>query len=71
MGLRGIVMIKNEKEYKNTLEKIKQGEEAIKKQRVVLKENKLTNDEIKRALEPMLVIQEELLVEIGWYEKIF
>ena len=62
-------MIRNEKEYKEAVRRIKQDQGVIKKQRASLKKLNLRPGEINRALEPTLAFHKQLAEEVQWYER--
>ena len=62
-------MIRNEREYKEAIERLRRDEEVVKAQRRAFAEKGLSDEEIKRALDPMLSFQAQLKEEVEWYEK--
>ena len=63
-------MIRNEKEYKEAVRRLKQDKEVIQKQKESLESVPLKPEEIKRALDPMLSFHQQLVEEVGWYERV-
>jgi DNA-binding XRE family transcriptional regulator len=63
-------MIRNEKEYKETIRRIKQDEAVIQKQKESLEKLDLKPEEIDRVLNPMRSFHQQLVEEAGWYEKV-
>jgi len=63
-------MIRNEKEYKEAVRRLKQNKEVIQKQKKSLKSVNLNSEEINRALEPMLSFHQQLAEEVEWYERV-
>ncbi len=63
-------MIKTEKEYKECCEKIEKDQAVIERQRTELKKMKLTKEEMKRALDPLLSFNQQLIDEVQWYERV-
>lgn len=63
-------MIRNEKEYREAVRRLKQDKVVIQKQKKSLEELKLSSTEIKRALEPMLSFHQQLVEEVEWYERV-
>lgn len=63
-------MIRNEKEYREAVRRLKQDKTVIQKQKKSLEELKLSSTEIKRALEPMLSFHQQLVEEVEWYERV-
>ncbi len=58
-------MIRNEKEYKETIRRIKQDEAVIQKQKESLEKLDLKPEEIDRVLNPMRSFHQQLVEEAG------
>ena len=63
-------MIKTEKEYKGTLERIAQGRELVAKQRQELEAKGLSPEEIERVIAPLLSFHRQYEEEVQWYEQV-
>ena len=63
-------MIRNEKEYKEAVERICQEKERLGTQKAELKALGLGSDEIKRALDPMRSFHQQLEEEVQSYERL-
>ena len=63
-------MIRSEKEYREALDWLKQDEEVLALQREKLEEMGLSEEEVGRALEPMLSFRAQLGEEVEWFEKV-
>ena len=63
-------MIRNEKEYQEAVERIRQEKERLAKQQAELKAMGLGPDEVKRALDPMRSFHEQLEEEVRSYERL-
>jgi len=63
-------MIRNEREYKEAVRRLKQDKEVIQKQKISLESINLQPEEISRALEPMLSLHQQLVEEVEWYERV-
>jgi len=63
-------MIRNEKEYKEAVRRLKQDIKVIQKQKKSLEGVNLSPEEVNRALEPMLSFHQQLVEEVEWYEKV-
>jgi len=63
-------MIKTEKEYRECCEKIEKDQAVIDLQRAELEKMKLTEEEMKRALDPLLSFNQQLIDEVRWYERV-
>ncbi|HUU60260.1 MAG TPA: helix-turn-helix domain-containing protein [Phycisphaerae bacterium] len=63
-------MIRNEKEYKGAVDRIRQERERLTKQEAELKAMGLGPEEIKRALDPMRSFHEQLEEEAQSYERL-
>jgi ribosome-binding protein aMBF1 (putative translation factor) len=62
-------MIRTEAEYKNAQEKLDQEQETLQRQREQLEEMDLSEEEVERALEPMISFRDQLREEIETYEQ--
>jgi DNA-directed RNA polymerase specialized sigma subunit len=63
-------MIRNEREYKEALSRLEQDGEVIAAQRRALVERGLSEEEVERALGPMLSFHAQLKEEVEWYERV-
>lgn len=63
-------MIRNEKEYKEAIARLKEDKDIISKQRAAFKKLNLIAEEIDRAMEPSLCFHEQLKEEVEWYERV-
>ncbi len=63
-------MIRSEKEYREALDRLKQDKEVLALQREQLEEMGLSEEEVGRALEPMLSFRAQLEEEVEWFEKV-
>lgn len=63
-------MIRNEREYKEALSRLETDREVIEAQRQALAESGLSEEEVERALGPMLSFHAQLEEEVEWYEKV-
>ena len=63
-------MIRNEKEYREAVERIGQEADRLRSQRDELKGLGLTAAQIRRVLDPMRSFREQLVEEIGCYERL-
>jgi Helix-turn-helix len=63
-------MIRTDKEYKEFCEKIEKDREVILLQRAALEQMNLTEEEVKRALEPLISFNQQLVDEVLWYERV-
>ena len=63
-------MIRSEKEYREALERLKQDEEVLALQREKLEDMGLSEEEVGRALEPMLSFRAQLEEEVEWFERV-
>ncbi len=63
-------MIRNEKEYQEALKRIRQDKEVIKAQENKMKSMRLSEKEIKRAMDPVLSFHAQLQEEVKWYERV-
>jgi hypothetical protein len=60
-------VIRSEKEYREALERLRQDEEILALQ---LEGLGLSEEEVRRALEPMLSFRAQLEEEVEWYERV-
>ncbi len=63
-------MIRSEKEYREAVERLGQDEEVLALQKEKLEELRLSEEEVRRALEPMLSFRAKLEEEVEWYERV-
>ncbi|KIL51605.1 hypothetical protein KP77_11170 [Jeotgalibacillus alimentarius] len=63
-------MIKTESAYKKALEKLQEDKDFIQKQRKVLADMELTNEQVDKALQPAITFHEQLREEVIYYERI-
>lgn len=63
-------MIRNEREYQAMLERLEQDKLFIKTQEADLQSLGLSEEQVKRAMEPALSFHEQLKEEVAYYEKI-
>ena len=63
-------MIRSEKEYREAVERLRQDEEVLALQKEKLEGLGLSEEEVRRALEPMLSFRAQLEEEVEWYERI-
>ncbi len=63
-------MIRNEVEYQEAVDRIVEEQKRLKDQRKRLKELNLTQEEIKRVLDPMRSFHEQLKEEVASYERL-
>jgi len=63
-------MIRSEKEYREAVERLRQDEEVLALQKEKLEELRLSEEEVRRALEPMLSFGAQLEEEVEWYERV-
>lgn len=63
-------MIKTESAYREAIEKLKQDQEFIKKQKEIFEEMGLDPDNIELALQPYISFHEQLKEEVDYYERI-
>ncbi|MFA6132829.1 MAG: helix-turn-helix transcriptional regulator [Phycisphaerae bacterium] len=63
-------MIRNEKEYREAAERVRQEKQRLDAQEAELKGMKLGPDEIKRALDPMRSFHQQLEEELRSYERL-
>lgn len=62
-------MIRTEAEYESVQEKLDQEQETLQRQREQLEEMDLSEEEVERALEPMISFRDRLREEIEIYEQ--
>jgi DNA-directed RNA polymerase specialized sigma subunit len=63
-------VIRSEKEYREAVERLRQDEEVLALQKKKLEELGLSEEEVRRALEPMLSFRAQLEEEVEWYERV-
>lgn len=63
-------MIRSEKEYREALDRLKQDEEVLALQKEKLEEMGLSEEDVGRALEPMLSFRAQLEEEVEWFERV-
>ncbi len=63
-------MIRSEKEYRGAVERLRQDEEILALQKEKLEGLGLSEEEVRRALDPMLSFRAQLEEEVGWYESV-
>lgn len=63
-------MIRNEPEYREALQRLRQDQDVAARQRDVLAAAGLKPDEIERAMQPLLSFHAQLEEEIAWYEAV-
>ena len=63
-------MIRSEKEYREAVERLRQDEEILALQKEKLEGLRLSEDEVRRAMEPMLSFRAQLEEEVEWYERV-
>ena len=63
-------MIRSEKEYREAVERLRKDEEVLALQKEKLEGLGLSEEEVGRALEPMLSFRAQLEEEIEWYERV-
>jgi len=62
-------VIRNEREYREALSRLKRDGEVITNQRRALVESGLSEEEVDRGLGPLLSFQAQLEEEVEWYER--
>jgi ribosome-binding protein aMBF1 (putative translation factor) len=62
-------LIRNEREYREALSRLKRDEEIIAAQQRALAEMGLPEEQVKRGLGPMLSFRAQLREEVDWYER--
>jgi hypothetical protein len=63
-------VIRSEKEYREAVERLRQNEEVLALQKEKLEGLGLSEEEVRRALEPMLSFRAQLEEEVEWYERV-
>jgi DNA-directed RNA polymerase specialized sigma subunit len=63
-------VIRSEKEYRGAVERLRQDEEILALQKEKLEGLGLSEEEVRRALDPMLSFRAQLEEEVGWYESV-
>jgi predicted XRE-type DNA-binding protein len=63
-------VIRNEKEYKEALSRLEKDREVVVAQRQALVRSELSEEEVERALGPMLSFHAQLEEEVEWYERV-
>lgn len=63
-------MIRNDVEHRLSLQRLADMEVRLKEQRVQLKAMSLSNDEIKRVLDPVRIFQQQIQAEVDSYERL-
>ncbi|ADC49339.1 hypothetical protein BpOF4_06395 [Alkalihalophilus pseudofirmus OF4] len=63
-------MIKTEPAYRKALEKLKEDNVFIEKQKKTLQEMGLTGEQVEKALQPAISFHEQLKEEVAYYERI-
>jgi DNA-binding Xre family transcriptional regulator len=63
-------MIRSEKEYREAVERLRQDEEVLALRKEKLEGLGLSEEEVRRALEPMLSFRAQLEEEVEWYERV-
>jgi DNA-directed RNA polymerase specialized sigma subunit len=63
-------MIKSEHEYKEAYGRLERDKEIIAQHRQALEQANLTQEQIDRAMQPMLSFQAQLEEEVHWYEDV-
>jgi DNA-directed RNA polymerase specialized sigma subunit len=63
-------VIRSEKEYREAVERLRQDEEVLALQKEKLEGLGLSEEEVRRALEPMLSFRAKLEEEVVWYERV-
>ena len=63
-------MIRSEKEYREAVERLRQDEEVLALQKEKLEGLGLSEEEVRRALEPMLSFRAQLEEEVEWFERV-
>jgi DNA-binding Xre family transcriptional regulator len=62
-------VIRSEKEYREAVERLRKDEEILALQKEKLEELGLSEEEVRRAMEPMLSFRAQLEEEVEWYER--
>jgi DNA-binding XRE family transcriptional regulator len=63
-------VIRSEKEYREALERLRKDEEVLALQKEKLEGLGLSEEEVRRALEPMLSFRAQLEEEVEWFERV-
>jgi DNA-directed RNA polymerase specialized sigma subunit len=63
-------VIRSEKEYREAVERLRKDEEILALQKEKLEELGLSEEEVRRAMEPMLSFRAQLEEEVEWYERV-
>src|SRR5688500_651476 len=63
-------MIRSENEYQEALRRLQQDREVADRQREALAAAGLGEEEVERAMQPLLSFQAQLAEEIAWYEDV-
>jgi DNA-directed RNA polymerase specialized sigma subunit len=63
-------VIRSEKEYREAVERLRQDGEVLALQKEKLEGLGLSEEEVRRALEPMLSFRAQLEEEVEWYERV-
>jgi DNA-directed RNA polymerase specialized sigma subunit len=63
-------VIRSEKEYREAVERLRQDDEVLALQKEKLEGLGLSEEEVRRALEPMLSFRAQLEEEVEWYERV-
>jgi DNA-directed RNA polymerase specialized sigma subunit len=63
-------MIRNDKEYRETLARLEEDRAFAEQQCAALTELGLEREEIERAMQPVLSFQAQLEEEVAWYERV-
>jgi ribosome-binding protein aMBF1 (putative translation factor) len=63
-------VIRSEKEYREAVERLRQDKEVLALQKERLKGLGLSEEEVRRAWEPMLSFRAQLEEEVEWYERV-
>jgi DNA-directed RNA polymerase specialized sigma subunit len=63
-------VIRSEKEYSEAVERLRHDEEVLALQKEKLEGLELSEEEVRRALEPMLSFRAQLEEEVEWYERV-
>lgn len=61
-------MIRSEREYQSALERLRQDDEVIERQKQVFKEQGFNDRQVEKAVEPMISFRAQLEDEVHWYE---
>jgi DNA-directed RNA polymerase specialized sigma subunit len=63
-------VIRSEKEYREAVERLRQDKEVLALQKEKLEGLELSEEEVRRAMEPMLSFRAQLEEEVEWYERV-